>query len=108
MLYYYNFNPLFSLRYSWYLFLNNSVLACSCGLVSHHLGNIALKGVEDGEGKTDVSNHTHDTRSHSFVETHDSISSQDLFGTVNGTVVLVSIHALHLSFDDVNRVVSHS
>jgi len=63
--------------------------------------------VEDGEGKSNISDDTDNTRADTLVEAHDSISSQDLLGTVHSTAVLVGVHALHFGFDNINGVVSH-
>ena len=63
--------------------------------------------MEDRESKGDVQDDTSETRNDSHVETFDALLLPDLWEAIHEAVVLMGIDSLHLSLDNVNRVVGH-
>ena len=63
--------------------------------------------MEDGEGQGHVHDYTDETGTDSHVEATDTLLLINLLEAVTEATVLVGFETLHLSLDDVDRVVCH-
>ena len=63
--------------------------------------------MEDGEGQGHVHDYTDETGTDSHVEATNTLLLINLLEAVSEAAVFVGFKALHLSFDDVDRVVCH-
>ena len=79
----------------------------SSQLVGDEGSNLALEGVEDGEGEGNIHNDSYEARANAHVEAHNTLLCVDLLEAVSKSIVLVSLHSLHLCLDHIDRVVCH-
>ena len=82
-------------------------LSSSSQPVGDEGSNLALEGVEDGEGEGNIHNDSDEARAHAHVEAHNTLFCVDLLEAVSKSIVLVSLHSLHLCLDNIDRVVCH-
>lgn len=70
-------------------------------------GNCAFHGVEEGESKGNIKDHTAETGANTGVEAHKALFGQDFAEAVTNARVLVSVNTLHLGLNNVDGVVKH-